>query len=225
MLVVWLEGFVYWNGSLWLKGSHTVRDLLLKVYVPFFSLYSVSAICFMPFYFLMDVHYCRLKQKDNLQKISINVHHLTKLMSSFKKLVPGNNFAKKCSAVKSTFARGCRMALILFKECSVLDRYWRPLMSVEFVGYISMICYLFHGFFTDTNAFELGQRSFFVFFAIELFIFLIIITLECSTVVSGNVKYYNLNKKYVVEMNRNKELITGVGIHERLKVSAIYCIT
>lgn len=171
MFIVWAEAFAYWNASLWLKNSHSLRDVLLKVYVPFFSLYSVSGICFMPFYFLMDVHYCRIKQQNYLLKVSGNVKDLSNLLGKSNVSV---NFTQKCTAVKQTFRKHFYCVLVHFKEVFELDNYWRPLMSVEFIGYIAMICYLLNGFLTDTSVFELGQRSFFVFLPLN-FLFLLLL--------------------------------------------------
>ena len=218
MFIVWAELFLYWYICLWLKDSHTLRDLILKLYVPFFSVYSASGVCFIPFYFILNVHYLLIKQRLLIRQAEGNLEELMAINSGSSSN-DNVNKAAKLAAVRRRFASTFTTMLALFDELQAMDHFWQPYVTVDFLGYIGMECYLIHGFLVDPSSLELGQRSFFLFFAVEILAIILLLTGECSLVVACSERYYRLNRKFVHELrNQRGEKSKAISLATMLKV-------
>lgn len=215
MFIVWCELFLYWYVCLWLKNSNTLRDFILKLYVPLFSLYSASGVCFIPFYFILNVHYIAIKQRLLIRQSEGN---LTELMAIKCNDIREGATSVKLASVRRNFGNTFTTMLALFDELNAMETFWRPYVTVDFLGYIGMECYLIHGFLVDPTRLELGQRSFFLFFAIEILAIILLLTGECSLVVYNSERYYRLNCKFTYELSKRQKGTKTVSLATKLKV-------
>lgn len=218
MFIVWAELFLYWYICLWLTNSHTLRDLILKLYIPLLSVYSASGVCFIPFYFILNVHYLLIKQRLLIRQAEGNLGEMIAINSGSSSN-DNVNKAAKLAAVRRRFASTFTTMLALFDELQAMDHFWQPYVTVDFLGYIGMECYLIHGFLVDPSSLELGQRSFFLFFAVEILAIILLLTGECSLVVHCSERYYRLNRKFVHELrNQRGEKSKAISLATMLKV-------
>lgn len=94
----------------------------------------------------------------------------------------------------------CNRLQVLLDENKAQNAFWSPYLTVFFVGYVLCICYIAHGtFFIQINNFFV--RLFFVTFAIEMTVILLLLTFCCSQIIKCNLiisknqfKFLNLFK-------------------------------
>ena len=139
----------------------------------------------------MTVHYTRIKQHILLDQI----HALT----ASKGHSP--NFRSRHLPTYAVWQRFCatnQEILQLNAEIAAYNRFWCPYITVYFIGHITMTVFLVYGFIKGgAAAFELGERSFFVFYAVDCFLLMILITYECSMIVYNYVEIYKVSYRKV----------------------------
>ena len=139
------------------------------------------------FYFFLVARYIRIKQEFKLNKI-------TKLM----KVLTTNARQRKPNNPAIIWPKFCKInqkILFFFDQLRGFNHFWNTYLTNYFLSYIIMICYMGYAFLFG-RADGYWRKSFYIFFSIEFFLMILLITYECSIIVYNNVQIYKTNRAF-----------------------------
>ena len=162
-----------------------------------------KAVVFVCFYIALTVHYTRIKQQVLVHKFI----ELTKRMHSHQQEFSFSHW--------TMFVDMKRDILMLYDEITVYNKFWSIFLTLAMVAHISLDTLLGYGWiFADKNA-TLSQRSFLIFFSIQCFTLILMITYECSMIVYNNAKIYKTIRQFSYTFAKT----TNPKLNNLLKVS------
>ena len=138
----------------------------------------------MLFYFLMVVRYVRIKQQCRRVKIAKLLRRTQARLSTVKALSETNSHQ-----LWTYFKRINVEMSAVHEEIRGHNQYWSKFITLYFVVYMMEICYLSYAFFFVPVP-ETSSKIFFGYFSVEFTLLLLYVTLECSRVVSLNVRMH-----------------------------------
>lgn len=163
----------------------------------------------MSFYFVMSTTYFRIRQKCKLVQLE-NFSKLDKKLANTKvKQTNTTIYWKFCSLFQEI--------LNLYKEVSVQNHFWSKYLTAYFIVYIIAIVYLTYCFFFVKTSLDGIKKSFFLLFANNFMVILIIITLECSRIVRLNLKLHQ--KCMQVSIQQLK--LVSFNVREHIKIDQL----
>lgn len=142
---------------------------------------------YVAFYFFLVARYFRIKQQFKIDKISRLMDELIKCKTN-KKII-------STDIIWSKFCIINQKILVLFNELKGFSQFWSPYLTNYVVSYIIMICYMGYAFLFG-RADGYWRKSFYIFFSIEFFLMILLITYECAVIVYRNVKIYKINRRF-----------------------------
>ena len=112
------------------------------------------------------------------------------------------------------FNQTINQTIYLYEEILGYNKFWSKYLTLYFVSYIIEICYLVYTFFFVDSSIGTFYVKLFIFFGVEFFLLLTIITYTCSLIVYQNciIQRNLIAFCYQIQSNAN------IGIREMFKV-------
>lgn len=221
-LTVQVESFTLWN--LWNHWTSQNGHLyIMALCVVLFCFYGNFSNLFMLFYFGLTVHYIAAKQisyQKRVARLALKVDgRISGLPDRTKtSTIEENPFIQaKNILLWRHFSKVNSQSAVLYEEIAAQNDFWSKYLSIYFAVYIVEIVYLTYCiFFIDTSSLGVLQL-FFPLFAVNFTFNLVLVTLECSKIVSRNCRVHRQTERLLVQF----QLIHSLSVSDLMKVDAM----